>query len=102
MNNDHLEHSLTSGQPVPHHTFHQRLAFLLQFLVFELALDVQLVQELVGFVLLEVHDSVKDLVDGVQDELTERPNVVLRFGLGPLLGLEIEEVFSPQFGHQFV
>ena len=81
MDDNHLEHSLTSRQPVPHHTFHQRLAFLLQFLVFELALDVQLVQELVGFVLLEVHDGVKDLVDGVQDELTEGPDVVLRFGL---------------------
>merc|ERR1719225_2157787 len=45
MDNDHLEHSLTSWQPVPHDSLHQRLAFKLQFFVFHLSLQFQFVQK---------------------------------------------------------
>ena len=75
---------------------------MLQFLVFQLGLQVQFVQKLVGLVLFEVHDSIEHLVDGVQNELAEGPDVVVGLSLAPLLGLGVEEVFAPQLLHQFV
>ena len=60
----------------------------------QFGLESKFVQKLVGFFLFEVHDNVEHLVDGVQDELTEGPDIVLGLGLGPLFGLEVEEVLS--------
>merc|ERR1719208_527915 len=102
MDNDHLEHSLTSWQPVPHDSLHQRLAFKLQFFIFHLSLQFQFVQKFIGVLLLEVHDSIEHFVDGIQNELTERSDVVLGLSLAPLLGLGVEEVGTPQFLHQFI
>jgi hypothetical protein len=45
----------------------------------------------VGGLLLALHDSVEDLEDGVQAELVEGTLNTLVGGLGPLLGLGVEE-----------
>ena len=58
------------------------------------AFQLQLVEKLVGLFLFEVHDNVKNLVDWVQNELAEGSNVVLRLGLGPLLGFQVKEVLT--------
>jgi hypothetical protein len=51
--------------------------------------------------LLVVHNGVKNLVDGVQDVHAEGALVVGFLLLGPLLGLGIEEVLTPEPLHQF-
>lgn len=94
VNNNHLEHGFASGQPVPHDAFHQRFAFLLKFLMLQFSLDVQFVEKLVSFFLLEVHDGVEDLVNGVQNVHAEGAGVVFSLGLGPFLGLGVEEVLA--------
>jgi hypothetical protein len=45
----------------------------------------------VGGLLLALHDSVEDLEDGVQAELVEGTLNTLVGGLGPFLGLGVEE-----------
>ena len=94
MDTDHEEEGLASGQPCPHDDLHQGLSLLLEIIDLHLGLDAQLVEQLVGLILLEVHDGVEHLVDGVEDELAEGPDVVLGLGLGPLLGLQVEEVLT--------
>jgi hypothetical protein len=53
--------------------------------------------------LLEVHDGVKDTVDRIQDEHVESTFERLAIGIsvlgGPLLGLGVEEVVTPELGH---
>ena len=100
VDTDHQEHGLASGQPGPHDHLHQGLALELSVLV--LQLDVQLFQKLGGLFLLEVHDGIEDLVDGVQDVHVEGTLVVVVLGLGPLLGLGVEERLSPQLLHELV
>merc|ERR1719430_209361 len=73
VDDNHLEHGLASGQPVPHHALHQRLSLHLLLLVLQNVLDQlaigssQLAHQLLNLILLEVHDGVEDHVDGVQD-----------------------------------
>ena len=73
MDRDHLEHSLTGRQPVPHDTHHEGLALQLlllglQHVLDQLAMGIgQLGEQLLGLLLFEVHDGVKDHVDGVQE-----------------------------------
>lgn len=57
-----------------------------------------LLEQRLGLLLLEVHDGVEHLVDGVQHVHAEGTFVVVLLLLGPLLGLGVEEVLSPQPG----
>merc|ERR1712038_335445 len=108
VDDDHLEHRLAGWQPVPHHTLHQRLPLQLLLLVFQDILDQlavsggQLTHQLLNLVLLEVHDSVKDHVDGVQDVHVEGSLVVSVLVLAPLLRLGVEEVLTPELLHHLV
>eukprot|EP00042_Codosiga_hollandica_P038086 m.306022 g.306022 ORF g.306022 m.306022 type:complete len:541 (-) comp55303_c1_seq1:42-1664(-) len=100
VDGDHLEQSITSGQPLLHDGLHEGLALRLALLDGEL--DLELLDELVGHVLLEVHDRVEDLEDGVQDELVEAADEAGAAGLGPLLVRGREEVVTPQALHHLV
>ena len=108
MDDNHLKHGFSSGEPVPHHHLHEGLAFHLQLVVLEHILHAfalsggELAQKLLRLFLLEFLDGVEDHEDGVENIYAERSLVVLSLGLGPLLGLEVEGVLSPQFGHHFV
>ena len=108
MDDNHLEHGLSSREPVPHNSLHQGLALLLQFIVLQDLLDGlavgcgQLAEQLGGLLLLEVHDGVEHHVDGVQHVHHEGPLVVLVLGLAPLLCLGVEEVLSPELLHHLV
>merc|ERR1719206_974385 len=105
MNTDHLEHSLASRQPVPHHSLHERLAFhllllVLQHILHQLALSCgQFSQQLLCLFFLEVHDGVEHHVDGVKYIHAEGSLVVSILGLAPLLCLGVEEGLSPEFLH---
>ena len=102
VDNDHLEHGLSSGEPVAHDSLEKGLAFLGQLVGLQLVLDAELLEELVALVLVEVHDGFEDHVDGLQDVHAERALVVFVLGLAPLLGLGVEEVFAPELVHQLV
>ena len=65
-----------------------------QFLVLHLSLQFQTVQKFVGFLFLEIHDSVKHLIDGVQNVHVERTFVVFSLNLGPFLCLGVEKVLT--------
>merc|ERR1719341_1182053 len=108
VDDDHLEHSIASRQPVPHHTLHQGLSLQLLLLGLEHILDQlaggsgELAQKLLGLLLLEVHDGIKDHVDGVQDIHAEGAFVVVGLLLAPLLCLGVEEGLTPQLLHHLV
>jgi hypothetical protein len=76
----------------------QRLAVLVFVLVLEL--DLELLEQTRGLLLLVVHDDVEHLVDRVQHIHDERTLVVVVLGLGPLAGLRVEEALAPQPVHQ--
>ena len=65
-----------------------------QFLVLHLSLQFQTVQKFVGFFFLEIHDSVKHLIDGVQNVHVEGTFVVISLNLGPFLCLGVEKVLT--------
>merc|ERR1711988_1768074 len=108
VDDDHLEHGLASGQPVPHHALHQRLPLQLLLLVLQDVLDqlaigsCQLAHQLLNLVLLEVHDGVEHHVDGVQDVHVKGSLVVVVLVLAPLLCLWVEEVLAPELLHHLV
>jgi len=102
VDDDHLEHGLSSGEPVSHDGLEKRLALLSQLVGLQLVLDAELLEELVAFVLLEVHDGVEHHVDGLQDVHAEGALVVIILSLAPLLGLGVEEVLAPELAHQLV
>merc|ERR1719454_2738869 len=108
VDDDHLENSVTSRQPVPHHTLHQGLAFQLlllglQHVLHQLTVGCgQLAQQLLGLLLLEVHDGVEDHVDGVEDVHAEGAFVVVGLLLAPLLCLGVEEGLTPDLLHHLV
>merc|ERR1719429_566336 len=86
----------------------RRLAFHLLLLVLQQVLHQlaissgQLAQQLLDGFLLEVHDGIKHHVDGVQHVHVEGSLVVIVLGFGPLLGLGVEEVLSPELLHHLV
>merc|ERR1712119_47538 len=108
VDDNHLEHSFSSWEPVPHDSLHQGLAFHLLLLVLQHILhhlttgSCKLGQKLLSLLLLEVHDGIEDHVDGVKDIHAEGPLVVIVLGLAPLLCLGVKERLSPKFLHHFV
>ena len=94
----HLKKSITSWQPVAHDGLHQGLSLLVLVLVGDL--DLELFHQLGGLVLFELHDGVKHLVDGVQDEHVETTDESFTSNLVPLLGLGVVELISPKTLHE--
>ena len=71
------------------------LALLLA--VISVQLEVELLKKSSDLIVLEVHDGVEDLEDGVQDELVEgtlKGLALVGASLGPLLGLGVEVVVA--------
>ena len=95
MKNHHLHQSIGGGKESSHDDLEELLALLL--LVIWGKLDVELLKDGWDLVLLEVHDGIKDLENGVQDELVEGTLQLLALmfaNLGPLLGLRVEVVVT--------
>jgi hypothetical protein len=95
MQDHHLQEGVSGGQEGTHDSLEQLLALLLAVLGAEL--ELKLVEEVGDLVVLEVHDSVEDLEDGIQDELVESTLKLLALVgavLGPLLGLGVEVVVA--------
>lgn len=59
MDGDHLQQSLSGGQPAAHHSLQQ--GFALFILILCVQLDVQLLNQFGGFLFLEVHDGIEHL-----------------------------------------
>lgn len=94
VDTDHLQHGVRGRQELAHDDLEESLT--LEILLVVGQLDVELLDEGADLLTLVVVDSREDLEDGVQDELVEGTlNTVLRGG-GPLLGLGVEVVLSPQ------
>jgi hypothetical protein len=96
VKNHHLEERVSSGKESSHDSLEELLALLLTVLSGEL--EVELLKESGGLLLLEVHDSGEDLEDGVEDELVEGTLELLTLVgavLGPFLGLGVEVVVAP-------
>ena len=92
VDDNHLQEGVTSGQEFAHDDLEKSLALKITLLLREF--DLKLFKHWADSVLLEVHDGVEDLEDGVEDELVEGTLAVLRRGLGPLLGLGVEVVVA--------
>jgi hypothetical protein len=95
VQNHHLKKRVSGGKESTHNSLEELLALLLAVVSAEL--ELQLVEESGDLVLLEVHDGVEDLEDGVQDELVEGTLKLLALvGAlgGPLLGVRVEEVVA--------
>ena len=103
VENHHLKERVSGGEESTENSLEQLLALLGTVLVAELELE--LLEESVNLVGLEVHDSAEDLEDGVQDELVEGTLELLALVgavLGPLLGVRVEEVVTPETLHHLV
>lgn len=100
VENHHLQHGVGSGQESAHDDLEESLALLVTVIRGEL--DVKLLEEGVDLILLEVHDSVEDSENRIQDELVE--GTLQRLALvgalvGPLLGVGVEVVVAPKTLH---
>lgn len=103
VKNDHLQHGISGRQELAHDDLEELLA--LELLLVGGELDLELLDQGVDLLLLGVGDGVEDLEDGVQDELVEGTLELLALvgvALGPLLGLGVEEVVTPQTLHHLV
>ena len=104
VDDNHLQKRVTGGQELSHDGLQEGLALEVLLLVSQL--DLELVEQGHDLLLLEVHDSREDSVDGVQDERVESTLEGLAVGVsrlgGPLLGLGVKVVVSPKLGHQLV
>lgn len=103
VENHHLKKRVSSGKESSHNSLEELLALLLTVLSGEL--EVELLKESGGLLLLEVHDSREDLEDGVENELVEGTLELLTLVgtvLGPLLGLGVEVVVAPETLHHLV
>lgn len=103
VKNHHLEERVGSGKESSHDSLEELLALLLTVLSGKL--EVELLEESGGLLLLEVHNSGEDLEDGVEDELVEGTLELLTLVgavLGPLLGLGVEVVVAPETLHHLV
>jgi len=89
VDNHHLEESVGSGQELAHDDLEEGLA--LEILLVTDELDLELLDERVSVILLALHDNVEDLEDRLQTELVEGTLDAVTTGLGPLLGLGVEE-----------
>lgn len=100
VENQHLQHSISSWQESAHDDLEESLALLLALLGLEL--NAKLLEESVDLSGLEVHDSSEDAENWVQDELVEGTlkwlALVGRLG-GPLLGVWVEVVVAPKTLH---
>jgi hypothetical protein len=95
VENHHLKQGVGSGQESSHDDLEQLLALLLA--VVNAQLKLELLEQIGDLVILEVHDSIEDLEDGVQDELVESTLQLLALVgavLGPLLGVGVEVVVA--------
>jgi hypothetical protein len=104
VNDNHLKESVGGGEELSHDDLHQRLAGLLFLRVGPVVLEG--VEHLKILGLLLVHNSLDELVDGIQNELAESSGENLSGlsdgGPDPDLSLGIEPVVTPKSLHKSV
>eukprot|EP00951_Prasinocladus_malaysianus_P046687 scaffold647869_cov43-Prasinocladus_malaysianus.AAC.1 len=102
MVDHHLKQGLVGREPALHDGLHQRLTGLL--LDVGLNSDPELLAQSKELVLLVVHGGLDDGLDGVVHKLDKAALAALGAGglLGPLLGLGVEKVVTPELGHHLV
>lgn len=95
VENHHLQKAVGSGEESAENSLEELLAVLGAVVGAEL--ELKLLKESVDLLGLEVHDSMEDLEDGVQNELVEstlKGLALVGAVLGPLLGVGVEEVVA--------
>lgn len=101
VNDNHLQHGISSRQELSHDNLQQSLT--LQLLLVVLQVDLQLLQQGWDLSLLEVHDSREQSEDRVQNEHVESSlqwlAISVNILVGPLLGLRVEVRVTPQSFH---
>jgi hypothetical protein len=98
MQDDHLEEGISGGKKLLHDSLEEGLS--LHFSLIRSQLDLELLDEGGGLLLLAVSNSVEDLEDGIQNKLVEGTLELLALvftTLGPLLGLRVEVVVALSF-----
>ena len=100
----HLQEGVTSGQKFTHDDLEEGLAFEITLIRCEF--DIEFLKHGADGVLLEVHDSIKDLEDGVKNEAVEGTfegfAVSVSADGGPLAGGRVEEVIAPELKHHLI
>jgi len=102
---DHLEERLGGWEPLAHDGLDERL--LHEVLLIGGESNTDHVDELGVLLLVVVHDELEHLEDWLEDELTETTDKRLAGGvgtllLGPLTGLDVEEVVTPHLLHELL
>ena len=104
VEDQHLKKSISSREPLTHDGLKKRLSDLLELLT--LKNNVERLHHLLVLLLIVIHGSLKELSDGLQDELNEgaleglaiRTSVVV----DPLLGGGIEVVITPETSNELL
>jgi hypothetical protein len=98
VDTDHLQHGIGGGQELAHDSLEELLAN--EVLLIGSKLDINLLKKGGDLVLLVVVDELEDLEDGVENKHVESTldglAIDLGLGLGPLLGLGVEIVITPE------
>jgi hypothetical protein len=104
VDDNHLQEGVPGGQELPHDDLQEGLT--LEFLLVSGKLDIELLEHTKHGLLLEVHDGIEDLEDGIQDEGVEgtiEGLAVVGGPLGgPLLGGRVEVVVAPKLAHHLL
>ena len=93
--------SLRQTNTCLHDSLHERLASLLLVLSLHLVSNAELLQHGEQLLLVVSHAGLNDDLDGLVHKLAETTLAALAVGLllGPLLGLRVKEVVTPQLLH---
>lgn len=104
VDNNHLQKRVTSGKELPHDNLKESLA--LEVLLVGGKVNLELLEESRDGVLLEVHDGIENLEDGVEHEHVETTLKLVAIGIlslgRPLLGLGVEVRVTPELGHELL
>mmetsp|Transcript_7513 Transcript_7513/g.20518 ORF Transcript_7513/g.20518 Transcript_7513/m.20518 type:complete len:915 (-) Transcript_7513:51-2795(-) len=100
VGDDHLQKRLVRGQPLLHAALEEGL--LAELLVILVEGHAHGGEHLVHHVVVLGHAVLEDLANGLNAELHEGAHATTFGGLGPLLGLGVEEVVAPELAHHLV
>ena len=104
VDNYHLQEGVTSGQKFTHDDLEEGFAFEITLIRCEF--DIEFLKHGADGILLEVHDSIEDLEDGVKNEAVkgtfEGFAISVSADGGPLASGRVEKVVTPELKHHLI